>query len=112
MRVISQDGAVDVPYETGSLNMICKELGEPKRTTIYYHHSCFGVAIKLAEYSTEAKAVKAMEMLRKAYENNEFYHHASTSDVFKDVVSLLSNEEFNKLTSEYFQFPQNDEIEV
>lgn len=112
MRVISQDGRIDVPYETGSLNMICKELGEPKRTTIYYHHSCFGVAIKLAEYSTEAKAVKAMEMLRKAYENNEFYHHASTSDVFKDVVSLLSNEEFNKLTSEYFQFPQDDEIEV
>lgn len=112
MRIISQDGAVDVPYETGSLNMICKELGEPKRTTIYYHHSCFGVAIKLAEYSTEAKAVKAMEMLRKAYENNEFYHHTSATDAFKDVASLLSNEEFNKLTSEYFQFPRDDEIEV
>lgn len=95
MRVISQGGAVDVPYETGSLNMICKELGEPKRTTIYYHHSCFGVAIKLAEYSTEEKALKAMEMLREAWINETvefedgFYH--------KNII---------------FQFPQDDEIEV
>lgn len=113
MRVISQDGAVDVPYETGSLNMICKELGEPKRTTIYYHHSCFGVAIKLAEYSTEAKAVKAMEMLRKAYENNMFYHCTAGSKRFEEVQSILSEEQFRKATTECFQFPQqDDEIEV
>lgn len=112
MRVISQSGAVDVPYETGSLNMICSELVEPKRTIIYYYHSCFGTAIKLAEYSAEAKAIKAMEMLRKAYEDNEFYHYMSTTDTFEKATSYLSNEEFKELTSEYFQFPQDDEIEV
>ena len=95
MRVISQDGAVDVPYETSSFNMICAELVEPKRTNIYCHHSSIGVAIKIAEYSTEAKAIKAMEMLREAWINEtvEFedgiYH--------RNII---------------FQFPQDDEIEV
>ena len=112
MRVISQDGAVDVPYETGSLNMICAELVEPKRTSIYYYHSCFGTALKLAEYSAKAKALKAMKMLKRAYEDNEFYHYMATTDTFEKATSCLSNEEFKELTSEYFQFPQDDEIEV
>lgn len=112
MRVISQDGAVDVPYETGSFNMIRAELVEPKRTNIYCHHSSIGVAIKIAEYSTEAKAIKAMEMLRKVYENNVFYHCTASSKRFEEVQSILSEEQFRKATTEYFQFPQDDEIEV
>lgn len=95
MRVISQDGTMDVPYETSSFNMICSELAEPKRTSIYCHHSSIGVAIKLAEYPTEAKAVKAMEILREAWINetvefeDEIYH--------RNII---------------FQFPQDDEIEA
>lgn len=95
MRVISQDGTIDVPYETGSFNMIRAELVEPKRTNIYCHHSSIGVAIKIAEYSTEAKAVKAMEILREAWINetvefeDEIYH--------RNII---------------FQFPQDDEIEA
>lgn len=112
MRVISQDGAVDVPYETGSFNMICAELVEPKRTNIYCHHSSIGVAIKIAEYSTKAKAIKAMEMLRKVYENNVFYHCTAGSKRFEEVQRILSEEQFRKATTEYFQFPQDDEIEV
>lgn len=112
MRVISQSGAVDVPYETGSLNMICAELVEPKRTIIYYYHSCFGTAIKLAEYSTEAKALKAMEMLKRAYENNMFYHCMANTKRFEEAQNILSEEQFQKATTEYFQFPQDDEIEV
>lgn len=112
MRVISQNGTMDVPYETGSFNMICAELVEPKRTNIYCHHSSIGVAIKIAEYSTEAKAIKAMEMLRKVYENNVFYHCIAGSKRFEEVQSILSEEQFQKATTEYFQFPQDDEIEV
>ena len=112
MRVISQDGTMDVPYETGSFNMICAELTESKRTNIYYYHSSIGVAIKLAEYSTEAKAIKATEMLRKAYENNVFYHCTAGSKRFEEVQSILSEEQFQKATTEYFQFPQDDEIEA
>lgn len=78
---------MDVPYETGSLNMICADLVEPKRTIIYYYHSCFGTAIKLAEYSAKAKAIKAMEMCREVYRLYDTDH----------VI---------------FWFPQDDEIEV
>lgn len=110
MRVISQDGTIDIPYEEVIIQSF--------RSRIYVlNKNLTGVEslsddMQIADYSTEAKAIKAMEMLRKAYENNEFYHHTSATDVFKDIASLLSNEEFNKLTSEYFQFPQDDEIEV
>lgn len=97
MRVISQDGAVDVPYETGSFNMICAELVEPKRTNIYCHHSSIGVAIKIAEYSAEAKALKAMEMLREAFFENK---HEET---YRDGIYYYSP---------CFQFLQNNEIEV
>ncbi len=97
MRVISQDGAVDVPYETGSFNMICAELVEPKRTNIYCHHSSIGVAIKIAEYSTEAKAIKAMEMLRETYIGMPITIYPSKMVFANNAI---------------FQFPQDDEIEV
>lgn len=109
MRIISQDGRIDAPYERCVIWCYKDQYLDVCHVTC----DCGDEAYRrLADYSTEAKAVKTMEMLRKAYENNEFYHHTSATDAFKDVASLLSNEEFNKLTSEYFQFPQDDEIEV
>ncbi len=112
MRIISQDGTIDVPYDNSSLTMPSGKYKDVEVAYIYCYNSSSPNGTKLAEYSTKKKAIKALEMLRKAYENNEFYHHVSATDVFKDVAGLLSNEEFNKLTSEYFQFPQDDEIEV
>ena len=104
MRVISQDGTMDVPYENVVLYQDEKE--------IMCIFSGVYIGRKLARYSTTEKTEKVMEMLRKSYENNEFYHHMSTTDTFKDVASLLSNEKFNEVTRECFQFPQDDEIEV
>lgn len=51
-------------------------------------------------------------MLREAYCNNEFYHHTATTNTFQGAMGLLSSEKFKEVTSEYFQFPQDDEIEV
>jgi hypothetical protein len=102
MRVISQHGNVDLPYEQ---IVVCHAM----ESVIALYN---GEKYVLGKYSSKEKAYKAMEMLRKSYENNEFYHHMSTTDAFKDTACLMSNEEFNKLTSEYFQFPQDDEIEV
>ena len=104
MRVISQDGTMDVPYENVVLYQDEKE--------IMCIFSEVYIGRKLARYSTAEKTEKVMEMLRKSYENNEFYHHMSTTDTFKDVASLLNNEKFNEVTRECFQFPQDDEIEV
>lgn len=123
MRVISQDGTIDVPYETGSFNMICAELVEPKRTNIYCHHSSIGVAIKIAEYSAEAKAIKAMQMLREAYTGKpklnvneipnltpqEFGEKLGISDI---LLCDKTNADVSFSSNYYFQFPQDDEIEV
>nr|DAE48022.1 MAG TPA: hypothetical protein [Bacteriophage sp.] len=103
MRVISQHGNVDLPYEQ---IVVCHAM----ESVIALHN---GDKYVLGEYSSKEKAYKAMEMLRKAYESNEFYHcMTATSDTFKEAVCLLTNKKFEEVTSECFQFPQDDEIEV
>ena len=108
MRIISQDGKCDYPYENSTLFIESMD-----GRVIKVVPSAGGYkGSNIATYSTEEKAIKAMEMLRDAYNNNVFYHHTATTDEFKDAMSLLSNEKFKEETSEYFQFPQDDEIEV
>lgn len=108
MRVISQDGKCDYPYENSTLFIDYMDGRVIKIVPSTGGYKGSNIAI----YSTEEKAVNAMEMLREAYSNNVFYHHTATTDEFKDAMSLLSNEKFKEETSEYFQFPQDDEIEV
>lgn len=105
MRIISQDGTMDMPYEMSTMwcddgAVLLQPIGE------------IGEYQTFAKYSTEEKAIKAMEMLRKVYENNVFYHCTAGSKRFEEVQRILSEEQFRKATTEYFQFPQDDEIEV
>jgi hypothetical protein len=109
MRVISQDGTLDMPYEEVIIQRF--------RSRIYFlNKNLIGVEslnedMQIAEYSTEEKAKKAMEMLRIAYENNEFYHHTANSKFFTEVCQVSSNEMFKKSTTEYFQFSAEEELE-
>ena len=109
MRVISQDGTIDIPYE----EVIIQRFG----SRIYsLNKNLTGVEpfnddIQIAEYSKEKKAKKAMEMLRIEYENNEFYHHTGNSEHFTEITQALSEEMFKKATTEYFQFPAEEELE-
>ena len=65
MRVISQDGTIDIPYESVIIQRF--------NSGIYFlNKNLTGVEplnddMKIAEYSTEEKAKKAMEELRYAY---------------------------------------------
>lgn len=102
MRVISQHGNIDLPYEQ---IVVCHAM----ESVIALYN---GEKYVLGEYSSKEKAYKAMEMLRKVYENNVFYHCVAGSKRFEEVQSILSKEQFQKATTEYFQFPQDDEIEV
>ena len=109
MRVISQDGTIDMPYES----VIIQRFG---REIYFLNKNLIGVEqlvsdMDIATYSTEEKAKKAMEMLRIAYENNEFYHHTTNSKYFAEVCQTLSREMFKKATTEYFQFPTEEELE-
>lgn len=112
MRVISQDGTIDVPYEYFSLSVAGGKYKDVEYACIYCHNISAPHGTRLAEYSSKAKAINAMEMLRKAYNNNEFYHCTATTNTFQETMGLLSNEKIKEVTSEYFRFPQDDEIEV
>ncbi len=112
MRVISQDGKIDIPYDYFSLSMDSGKFSDGEIAIIYCHNLSSPNGTKLARYSAKAKAIKAMEMLREVYENNVFYHCTASSKRFEEVQSILSEEQFRKATTEYFQFPQDDEIEV
>ena len=113
MRIISQNGKSDIPYEHFAFSIVgngsgysiiaTRNIAEPPEVAINS---------VIATYLTKEKAIKAMEMLRKVYENNVFYYCTANSKRFEEVQSILSEEQFQKTTTEYFQFPQDDEIEV
>ena len=108
MRVISQDGTMDFPYENSIVFIDTRA-----KDAVFVRMQAIGddEASIMADYSTKEKAKKAMEMLRIVYENNEFYHHTSNSEHFKEFAKSLSEEMFKKATSEYFQFPTEEELE-
>lgn len=108
MRVISQDGTMDVPYENVVLyqdekNIMCIFSG------IY-------IGRKLAQYSTEEKAIKAMEMLRGRYGKLEVMKVIANGTAEYMEKSLSTNEMIEQHNAycdmNVFQFPQDDEIEV
>lgn len=114
MRVISQDGTTDVPYENfvfsilnsggGNFGIVAvKNVAEPPEVFLNS---------LIATYSTKEKAIKAMEMLREHYEGVIFLKTIINTEKGNTFVSSLSKTDFNKLTQNYFQFPQDDEIEV
>ena len=106
MRVISQDGRLDFPYENSVVFIHPRE-----KNIVQLQMTGDYESTTMAQYSTAEKAKKAMKMLRLAYENNEFYHHTANSKYFTEVCQVLSNEMFKKSTTEYFQFPAEEELE-
>ena len=109
MRVISQDGTIDMPYEQVIIQRFQRDIYFLNKNLVGVEQLVSDMVV--ATYSTEEKAKKAMEMLRIAYENNEFYHHIANSERFEEITQALSNEMFKKATSEYFQFPAEEELE-
>jgi hypothetical protein len=102
MRVISQDGSIDVSYEMAVVYVECEGVIAKVGDKRYV----------MGSYSTEKKAVKAMEMLREHNEGVIFLKTIINTEKGTPFVSGLSKTDFNKLTQNYFQFPQDDEIEV
>lgn len=111
MRVISQDGKTDIPYENFVFSILNSGSG-----------NCGIVAVKnvaeppevfmnslIAVYTTEEKALKAMEMLRQEYlrvvEINQ------TNPVTDEIVEITGRQYYFNVPK-VFQFPQDDEIEV
>lgn len=116
MRVISQDGTMDVPYENVVLYQDEKE--------IMCIFSGIYIGRKLAQYSTETKAIKAMEMLREAYIGMPIV--MQNVDVSEDmakeferlkkcgVIVQAENQpsKVDFISNAIFQFPQDEDVEV
>lgn len=117
MRVISQDGTLDFPYELSTIRVyneiismgMCKD------------DSCRSI---IARYSTKEKAIKAMKMLRETYVGMPIVMQnvAISEDVAKEFerlkkcgVMVRAENQPSKvdfINNAVFQFPQDDEIEV
>lgn len=112
MRVISQDGTIDIPYDYFSLSISSGKYEDVEVAYIYCHNLSSPNGTKLAEYSAKEKAVKAMEMLREHNEGVTFLKTIINTEKGAQFVRGLSKTDFDKLTQNYFRFPQDDEIEV
>ena len=97
MRVISQDGTIDIPYESVIIQRFGGEI-------YFLNKNLIGVEqlvsdMDIATYSTEAKAEKAMEMLRNNY-----------LDFMAEATPDGNGFCFNQ--PKVFQFPKDEDVEV
>lgn len=119
MRVISQDGTMDFPYEISTIFIY------PRVENVIAIQSAGDSEISIiGRYSSKEKAVKAMEMLRKAYVGTPIIMQNVdiSEDVAKEferlkkcgVIVRAENQpsKVDFINNAIFQFPQDDEIEV
>ena len=121
MRVISQDGTLDVPYEISSFSMAVGKYENVEHAVIFCYNYSTSMGTKMAEYSTEEKAKKAMEMLRDAYQYGKkvAVPKFDESGIDKDDDITLYNtrliNDFFKggtyVPTKVFQFPKDEDVE-
>ena len=102
MRVISQDGALDIPYEQVVVQRFKGEI-------YFLNKNLTGIDdlvsdIVIAKYSTEEKAKKAMEELRYAYMCHNLVKMVKTPP---DGI----DEKLTMGLSGVFHFPAEEELE-
>ena len=113
MRIISQSGLLDAPYELLAISPYSKNMATIVGT---FPGNDIGKGDRvyiLGKYSTEEKALKAMEMCREQYAQSEL-----NKDMIQKVADTLSKisvsviDDVRKQLSEkyLFQFPADDEI--
>lgn len=124
MRVISQDGTIDVPYEYVALVVSGGKYKDAEYACIYCHNISAPHGTRLAEYSTKEKAIKAMEMLREAYVGMPIV--MQNVDISEDVakeferlkecgIMVQTENQPSKvdfINNAVFQFPKDDEVKV
>lgn len=119
MRLISQSGMIDVPYEKITLGICDQNNGQEYVIYAYQENSR---PLFLATYSTVDKALKVMQMLREAYVGMPVI--MQNVDVADEVIEKLKKQNviYAKLPEvksniEYvnnaiFHFPKDEDVEV
>ena len=122
MRIISQDGTIDIPYENFVFGITQDNFIVAIRDTVARPSEvCQGI---VAEYSSKEKAQKAMDMLRTAYvglpilfQNVDM--NESVVDKLKEwkrdgIVLLHDNADskIEQVNNAIFQFQKDEDVEV
>lgn len=114
MRLISQNGEFDVPYEIASLS----RTGNIIRAYVQM------ISVVMARYSTDGKAMQVMEMLHNTYTGAFFAQNIEiTEDVEKEFMKMASTKGFGIIRTMVnspdmkfepanivFRFPKDDEV--
>ncbi len=95
MRIVSQDGCYDLPYE--QTVVLIEETHILVRTMEYED-------LRIASYSTEEKAIKAMEMCRVEY--GKYYSVSGGTNAFTGATIQPGVFTYPKV----FQFPTDEEV--
>ena len=122
MRVISQDGTLDVPYEISSFSIAVGQYENVEHAVIFCYNYSTSMGTKMAEYGSKEKAKKAMEMLRDTYQYGKRVavpkFDESGIDKEDDITlynTRLINDFFKGGTyvpTKVFQFPKDEDVEV
>ena len=107
MRVISQDGTLDFSYEISTIFIY------PSIENVIAIQSAGDSEISIiGRYSSKEKAIKAMEMLMERHTDNVFCREdiQYKAEIMLDDGLQIVREMMMKC--EYFQFPQDNEMEV
>ena len=102
MRIISQSGRIDIPYEVAVVYVeyesVIAKVGDERYA--------------MGNYSTEEKAFKAVEMLMERHTDNVFCREdiQYKAEIMLDEGLNIVREMMMKC--EYFQFPKDDEVKV
>ena len=123
MRIISQDGMTDVPYEKVVIQRCGNRIYFLNKNLISIEQSI--TDMQIAHYSSSVKAEKAMEMLHKAYSGLPIIMQnvGISEDVAKafekwkkqGICVQTANKEPPKIeciNNGYFQFPADEDVEV
>lgn len=104
MRIISQNGEIDIPYENFVFGITKYNFIVAVRDTIARPlEPCQGI---VAIYSSREKAEKVMEMLRKEY-GKHFFGQGGAMATANFYVPP-----FAFIPPKVFQFPQDEDVEV
>lgn len=122
MRVISQDGTIDVPYENFAFGITLDNyISAVMDTAVRPTEVVNGI---MAKYSSREKALKAMELLRETYVGMPIV--MQNVDVSEDVakefgrlnkcgVMVRAENQPSKvdfINNAVFRFPADDEVKV
>lgn len=107
MRVISQDGTMDFPYEISTIFIY------PRIENAIAIQSAGDSEISIiGRYSSKEKVIKAMEMLKEHYGLLSFMKLIAGTTKYESLIKRFTEDDFIKATAEYFQFPQDEDVEV